>query len=280
MNHNPIFNKSLRLLKKIFRGSVDYSEPRIINCSLGVNNRISEGAVVQNVRSSRNLNIGKSTIIKDSRFSETNDIGNRVNIYSCEFGENNIVCDGVQMNETRLSDNNKVYYNAALNRVTLGAFTYIGDNTRVNNTVFGKFCSIAQDVKICLGTHPSDTFVSTHPVFYSTQKQVNVCFADKNYFKEFENLIIGNDVWIGANAIIKGGLNIGDGSIIGAGSVVTKDVPPYAIVGGIPARVIKYRFSETEIRKLLKLKWWDKDINWIRKNFKKFHDIKSIFNNE
>lgn len=85
--------------------------------------------------------------------------------------------------------------------------------------------------------------------------------------------IIGNDVWIGANAIILQGVTIGDGAIIAAGAVVTKDVPPYAIVGGVPAKVIKYRFSDEVILKLLQIKWWDKPEEWIIQKLEKFTDV-------
>ncbi len=88
-----------------------------------------------------------------------------------------------------------------------------------------------------------------------------------------DNVVIGNDVWIGANAIILPGVNIGDGAVIGAGTVVTKDVPPYAIVGGNPARVIKYRFDENTINTLLKIKWWDFPYQTIIDNIDQFYSV-------
>ena len=81
-------------------------------------------------------------------------------------------------------------------------------------------------------------------------------------------------MWIGANVTILDGITIGDGAISGAGSVVTRDVPPYAIVGGTPARIIRFRFTDEEIRFLLKFRWWDKDQTWIRENGELFEDIK------
>lgn len=98
-------------------------------------------------------------------------------------------------------------------------------------------------------------------------------FADRNYFEEFEKIGIGNDVWIGANVIILDGIEIGDGAVVAAGSVITKSVPPYAIVGGVPAKIIRYRFEKDKIEKLLILKWWDMDLAYLRKNFTKFHNI-------
>lgn len=173
---------------------------------------------------------------------------------------------------------NTLYDNVNLNNVTLGDFTYIASNSTVTNTIIGKYCSIGPDCKIGLGKHPSKDFVSTHPIFFSTLKQTQITFCDKNYFEEFENIIIGNDVWIGANSIVLDGIEIGDGAIIAAGSVVNKNVPPYAIVGGIPVKIIKYRFENDEIEKLLELKWWNMDIENLKYNYKKFHNVKELLN--
>jgi len=155
-------------------------------------------------------------------------------------------------------------------------YSYVGADTILHNTTTGKFSCIGPNVKVGLGEHPTKDFISVHPIFYSPAAQVGITFADISYFEEYKSTIIGSDVWIGANAIIRGGVTIGHGSIVGAGSVVTKDVLPYSIVGGIPAKIIKYRFTDHEITKLLSLKWWLKDASWLRKNYKCFHDIQNI----
>lgn len=166
--------------------------------------------------------------------------------------------------------------NATVNNSLLGDFSYVGSLSYVNYCKIGKFTCIGPNVKIGLGSHPVSEFISVHPVFYSTAAQVGTTFSDKNYFEEYENTVIGNDVWIGANVIIKGGITIADGVVIASGSVVTKNIAPYAIVGGVPAKLIRYRFTESEIDSLLKTKWWDFDIKRLKTNFKLFHNIENI----
>ncbi|MBS9903566.1 CatB-related O-acetyltransferase [Vibrio alginolyticus] len=143
---------------------------------------------------------------------------------------------------------------------TVGDCSYIV-NSRISRADIGKYCSIGSDSKVGgLGIHPTN-YISTHPIFYSNKKQCGISFTDQSTIAEFERTIIGNDVWVGSNCIILDGVTIGDGSIIAAGSVVTKNVSPYAIVGGVPAKVIRYRFNEEDIETLLNIKWWDESID-------------------
>lgn len=201
----------------------------------------------------------KSKILEYQNRHKSLRIGYMSNVNNCKFGIYNTV-----------------YSYVSLNQIELGDFTYISDYTSISRTTIGKFCSIGPDCKIGLGKHPTKDFVSTHPVFFSTLGQVQVTFADKNYFDEFADIEICNDVWLGANVIVVDGVTIGDGVIVAAGSVVTKNIPPYAIVGGVPAKIIKYRFEKEEIEKLLQLKWWDMDVEYLKENFIKFHDVKSL----
>lgn len=182
--------------------------------------------------------------------------------------------------EGKFGKHNKINDNSYLYKVTYGDFTYSAMNVTIMNCNIGKFCSIAQGVSIGLGKHPLNNFVSTHPSFYSTHKQCGFSFSDIQYYDEMGFVEIGNDVWIGANSIILDDVKIGNGAMIGANSVVTKDVPAYAIVGGTPAIVIKYRFSDEDILFLEKFEWWNKDSLWLQENFKLMHNIikfKSLF---
>lgn len=140
-------------------------------------------------------------------------------------------------------------------KATVGRCTYFGNNCDCQNpdSVIGNFCSIANNVIIGPGEHPLN-YATTSPFLY--HEWIGYKKGGKNEIM-ITPVNIGNDVWIGANVFIRGGVTIGDGAVIGAGAVVTKDIPPYAIVVGVPAKIIKYRFNEETIQKLLKLKWWN-----------------------
>lgn len=177
------------------------------------------------------------------------------------------------LNKIALGKNISIGDDCYLYNITIDDYTYLAKNVTIMNSSIGKFCSIAQGVVISAGIHPSKKFVSTSPVFYSPHKQCGISFSEISYFREMGNSVIGNDVWIGANSIIKDDITIGDGAIIGAGSIVTKNVEPYTIVAGNPAKFIRYRFEREEIDFLLKFKWWNRNEEWIKNNFKDFHDI-------
>ncbi len=168
---------------------------------------------------------------------------------------------------------------------SIGRYSYIGPRSCIKANI-GRFCSIASDVHIIGGKHPTRDWVSTHPAFYSTQTLVGATYAKSNSFVEYaaHPTTIGNDVWIGAHALLIEGICIGDGAIIAAGAVVTKDVPPYAIVGGIPAKIMRKRFTDEQIAKLLKLQWWNKDEAWLKAHVEMFanidHFLANISNND
>lgn len=144
-------------------------------------------------------------------------------------------------------------------KISIGDYSYINSGY-LYNCVIGKYCSIGQNVSLGPGEHCIN-HLSTFPI-----KNLVLGEKDLTEFKTSLPAIIGNDVWIGNNAVILQGIKIGNGAIIAAGAVVTKDVEPYAIVGGVPAKVIKKRFDEITIQKLIELEWWNKGEEWIRSN--------------
>jgi len=180
---------------------------------------------------------------------------------------------GALITQSQLEPNVKVYGGARVSKSSLGAYTYVAKNSLVFHTTIGRFCSIGPNCQLGLGKHPSRGFVSTHPAFYSTTRECGVTFADQDYFERYEPITVGHDVWIGANVLVRDGVQIGTGAIVGAGAVVTKSVPPYAVVGGVPARVLRHRFDEPTIGRLLESRWWDRDPEWLRENFRSFHDL-------
>ncbi len=156
---------------------------------------------------------------------------------------------------TVLSMNNQIHKGALIHDSVIGRHTYFEKSKTVRADI-GSFCSIGPEAVIGgLGRHPTN-FISTHPVFYSMRCQSGKTFAEMDLIEEIKRVSIGSDVWIGAEAMILDGVNVGDGAIVGAGAVVTKDVPPYAIVGGVPAKLIRYRFSADVITLLLDWQWW------------------------
>ncbi len=137
---------------------------------------------------------------------------------------------------------------------TVGKYTYIYESKLIATDV-GSFCSIAADCTIGGGSHPCG-WVSSSPVFYSGKNCMRKNFS-ANEYDEYKRTRIGNDVWIGSKCLIKGGVKIEDGAIVGMGSVVTHDIPAYEIWAGNPAKRIRKRFDDSTIDKLLDLKWWN-----------------------
>lgn len=170
---------------------------------------------------------------------------------------------------------------------SIGYASYIGNRSFIKNTKIGRYTCIATDVITVAGSHPTSKFVSIHPAFYSTRKQSGFTYVNEEKYSDFNyidfdhkyTVAVGNDVWIGSSVKIMEGVTIGDGAVVAAGAIVTKDVPPYAIVGGVPAKIIKYRFDEETIQKLLKLKWWEKEQAWVKSHADDFDDVEKLLSN-
>ena len=135
----------------------------------------------------------------------------------------------------------------------------------------GKYCSVADGVRFVFGEHRLD-HISSFPF-------KAICFGDEPHAEALSkgHIVVGNDVWIGVNAVILSGNQIGHGAVVAAGAVVTKDVPPYAVVGGVPAQIIRYRFSPEQIEALLEIQWWDWPLEKIRENLALFYGNADAF---
>ena len=165
----------------------------------------------------------------------------------CEFGE------GAALLST-----------ATLFHSKLGAYSYVAGG-QVADATIGAFTSIGPAVRIGgFGAHPT-RWVSTHPAFYARPPDGRASFVDATAFQEHAPVTIGNDVWIGHGVLVLDGVTIGDGAIVGAGALVLRDVAPYAVVAGVPARVVRYRFGPDLVQRLLASRWWLRDPATLRR---------------
>lgn len=152
---------------------------------------------------------------------------------------------------------------------TIGDYSYVCAESNVIYTEIGKFCSVGKGCILGIENHLLEN-LSTSPIFTEKRNAIGQSWVNSSSRYPFDKLTIGNDVWVGNRVMIRGGLTIGDGAIIGAGAIVTKDVPPYAIVVGIPAKILRYRFSEEVIAQLNQLKWWNWDEEALKSNIDLF----------
>jgi hypothetical protein len=171
----------------------------------------------------------------------------------------------VDCNNVEFEEKVNVAHHAELADCKIGKRTSVGRYTKIRNAEIGRYCSISWDVSIGAMGHPMDA-VSTHA--FTFRKKFGLC--DKDYYMRHEKVIIGNDVWIGCNVVIMPGIKIEDGAVIGSGGIVTKNVKPYEIVAGIPAKHIRFRFTDEIICRLLQLKWWEWDDKLIKENISLF----------
>ena len=178
-----------------------------------------------------------------------------------------------ELSGVKFSTHNKVYKYARLRNVQLGRFSYISRDTQVYSASVGNFTCIGPDTLIGPGEHPVRGYVTSHPAFYSSLAQAGITFSDRDHIIEIPHTVIGHNVWIGARCVIRAGITIGDGAIIAAGAVVTKDVEPYTICGGVPAKVIRRRFDPEAEQRVIQSNWWEWDEKELAQNAHIFRDL-------
>lgn len=180
---------------------------------------------------------------------------------------------------------NLISYNAKIRNSKLGFGSYVGENSIIYGVNVGRYSCLSLGVVTAIGRHPTKTFASIHPAFYAKNHSIGFSYVKEQKYEEHDSrqgewcVVIGNDVWIGANVTLLEGIKVGDGAVVAAGAVVTKDVPPYAIVGGVPARILGYRFSDDKIQWLMQKKWWDKSEEWLEEKADYFEDVELLIKN-
>lgn len=158
----------------------------------------------------------------------------------------------------------RISSSAVIGSCTIGAFSYVGIGSEIRNSHIGRFCSIAANVALGPAEHPVD-WLSSHPFqfngvkYFEEYPEWDAFASDAQRFSgNAAHTYIGHDVWIGRNVVVRQGVRVGSGAVLASGAFVNKDVEPYAVVAGVPARVIRHRFKPDIIEKLLRLEWW----NW------------------
>lgn len=205
-----------------------------------------------------------------------NQIGSNVGIYKNAFVKNCIIGDDVKIGDFARIEDSSFGRNVDLQRFSLiyhselGDYSYVGRYFTAWHCKIGKFCSISWNVGIGGANHDYER-ITQHAFLYA--KQFGILEEEQNpgYNRFEDECIIGNDVWIGCNAVICRNVHVGDGAVIAAGAVITKDVEPYTIVGGVPGKMIKRRCEITLANRLIQTHWWDLPAETIRKNFELFN---------
>lgn len=173
---------------------------------------------------------------------------------------------------SRVDKRARIHRGCKIRNSSVGPHSYVAAHSWLTNTDVGSFCSIGNGVSCGLATHTLD-HISTSPVFTLRNSAADAHWAEVDLSANSDDInrtTLEADCWIGSGAMLMSGIKIGVGAVVGAGAVVTKDVPPYAIVGGVPARIIRYRFSPEVREKLLASCWWTRDDQWLKAHISLF----------
>ena len=190
---------------------------------------------------------------------------------------------GSHFTGTHFEGHNYIGPHTCISHSEVGRYSYIGKNSSFDRALIGCFCSIGDDVKVIAAQHPTQGFVSTSPVFFDKSSHIGSFTKGVQLFPDYRFVptsnykgIIGNDVWIGSNCTIIGGVKIGTGAIIAASAVVSKDVEPFSIVGGVPAKFIRYRFKKEQIDTVIRSCWWNKSEDWLKDHLEEMKEIETF----
>lgn len=180
----------------------------------------------------------------------------------------------VALKNTQLGKYTQVRPFSSLRNVTMGDYSYCDGFNEMDYATIGKFCSIASFARINPGQHPTYLRVAQNHFTYRSE-QFGLGPDDQEFFewRKAHWVTLGNDVWIGTKATVMGGVTIGNGAVVGSNAVVTKDVEPYSIVAGVPARKIKMRFGDALIEKIEKSRWWDWDHETLKARLMDFRNL-------
>ena len=211
--------------------------------------------------------VDTSATIIDSDIGSGTRIFKNAFVKRSSFGKECLVGDSCRIEDSSFGHFSWLYPNGMIYSSSIGNYSYAQKNTSIWHTQIGKFCSISWNVSIGGGEHDFHR-VTSHSILYAQMYG----FIDNPLYNRFEaDCSIGNDVWIGAGAHILRDLAIGDGAVVAAGAVVTKDVEPYSIVAGVPAKKIGQRCDDDIIEELLQIKWWDFPEKYIKSNIQLFN---------
>ncbi|MCR5746917.1 MAG: CatB-related O-acetyltransferase [Lachnospiraceae bacterium] len=179
---------------------------------------------------------------------------------------------------TKLEGRNFIGRETILRDCSLGYGSYVQNRGDLKDTDIGRYTSIGKNVETVIGSHPTKKLVALHPAFNNPHNTIGFSYTKRQTFKDLpsKRTSIGSDVWLGNDVRIMGGVTIGDGAVVGAGALVIRDLPPYSINVGVPAKTIRYRFDKEQIEKLLKDKWWEKGEEQIKNEIERFSDIEEF----